>query len=173
MSIMVIAAVWRCDVPYPSDKLVLIALADHAHDDGGGSYPSVERLVKMTGLSERTVRTSLRRLEDGGHIKGTGRCQRTTVYHVHPGGNSVAMKSATRTAKLAMAAPEPSGTFISQQAAPASRRAMENPGKQKGGHPKPLQARTWSGQHNKIGGRRNIAFEMLQCTEKETNNEQS
>ena len=54
------------------EKLVLLALADHARDDGTGAYPSVERLVKKTSLSRRGVQTILRRLEDGSLIVPTG-----------------------------------------------------------------------------------------------------
>jgi hypothetical protein len=42
---------------------VLVGLANHAGPDGTGAFPSVATLVRYTGLSERTVRTSLDRLE--------------------------------------------------------------------------------------------------------------
>lgn len=44
-------------------KFVLVGLANHAGPDGTGAFPSVATLVRYTGLSERTVRTCLDRLE--------------------------------------------------------------------------------------------------------------
>ncbi|MHB1596531.1 MAG: helix-turn-helix domain-containing protein [Streptosporangiaceae bacterium] len=50
-------------------KFVLVGLANHAGPDGTGAFPSVATLVRYTGLSERTVRTCLDRLEDCGLIR--------------------------------------------------------------------------------------------------------
>lgn len=47
----------------PSEKLLLIALANYA-DAAMRCYPSNRRLCEDTGLSERTVRTVLKALED-------------------------------------------------------------------------------------------------------------
>src|SRR6266576_1941144 len=47
---------------------VLVGLANHAGPDGTGAFPSVATLVRYTGLSERTVRTCLDRLEAEGII---------------------------------------------------------------------------------------------------------
>jgi DNA-binding transcriptional regulator PaaX len=46
----------------------LVGLANHAGSDGSGAFPSVATVVRYTGLSERTVRTCLDRLEAGGTI---------------------------------------------------------------------------------------------------------
>lgn len=43
-------------------------LANHAEPDGAGAFPSVTTLVRYTGLSERSVRTCLDRLEAEGII---------------------------------------------------------------------------------------------------------
>jgi hypothetical protein len=48
---------------------VLVGLANHAGPDGDGRVPSVARLVRYTGLSERTVRTCLDRLDAAGIIR--------------------------------------------------------------------------------------------------------
>jgi Helix-turn-helix domain len=45
------------------DKLVLLALADSAADDGSSIFLSVGSLIHKTCLSERTIQESLRRLE--------------------------------------------------------------------------------------------------------------
>ena len=44
--------------PSSACKFVLVGLANHAGPDGTGAFPSVATLVRYTGLSERTVRTS-------------------------------------------------------------------------------------------------------------------
>jgi hypothetical protein len=54
--------------PSSTRKFVLVGLANHAGPDGAGAFPSVATLVRYTGLSERTVRTCLDRLEAGGII---------------------------------------------------------------------------------------------------------
>jgi Helix-turn-helix domain len=64
---------WALNVaPVPADrggqpssacKFVLVGLANHAGPDGTGAFPSVATLVRYTGLSERTVRMCLDRLE--------------------------------------------------------------------------------------------------------------
>jgi hypothetical protein len=54
--------------PSSACKFVLVGLANHAGPDGTGAFPSVARLVRYTGLSERTVRTCLDRLAAEGII---------------------------------------------------------------------------------------------------------
>lgn len=51
-----------------TQKLVLIALANHASPDGTGAFPSVERICRYTCLSERTVRATLASLVHSGLI---------------------------------------------------------------------------------------------------------
>lgn len=64
------------------DLLVLIALADSAHQDGDGAYPSVAILARVARMSSRSVQESLRRLESTGIIEGAPRHGKTTVYRV-------------------------------------------------------------------------------------------
>ena len=54
--------------PSSACKFVLVGLANHAGPDGTGAFPSVATLVRYTGLSERTVRTCLDRLEAAGIV---------------------------------------------------------------------------------------------------------
>jgi hypothetical protein len=54
--------------PSSACKFVLVGLANHAGPDGTGAFPSVGTLVRYTGLSERTVRTCLDRLEAAGIV---------------------------------------------------------------------------------------------------------
>jgi hypothetical protein len=49
--------------PSSACKFVLVGLANHAGPDGTAAFPSVATLVRYTGLSERTVRTCLDRLQ--------------------------------------------------------------------------------------------------------------
>jgi hypothetical protein len=51
-----------------ADRLLLLAIADHAGDDGGDAWPSVPTLARKTGMSERTVQRGIGRLVDGGHL---------------------------------------------------------------------------------------------------------
>jgi hypothetical protein len=55
--------------PSSACKFVLVGLANHAGPDGTRAFPSVATLVRYTGLSERTVRTCLDRLEAEGIIR--------------------------------------------------------------------------------------------------------
>jgi Helix-turn-helix domain len=54
--------VFALDVP-AREKLVLLAMADHARDDGTGCYPSIETLARKTSQSRRGVQKILRRLQ--------------------------------------------------------------------------------------------------------------
>jgi Helix-turn-helix domain len=53
----------RSGRPSSACKFVLVGLANHAGPDGTGAFPSAATLVRYTGLSERTVRTCLDRLQ--------------------------------------------------------------------------------------------------------------
>src|SRR5262249_6987137 len=54
--------------PSSACKVVLVGLANHVGPDGTGAFPSVATLVRYTGLSERTVRTCLDRLQAAGIV---------------------------------------------------------------------------------------------------------
>jgi len=71
----------------PAQKLLLIALADHANDEDQLCWPSQEHLIKKTGLDRRSVQRSLSTLIDKGYIriikKGTnGIIPESTLYQV-------------------------------------------------------------------------------------------
>lgn len=57
--------VWRLDVDH-TRRIILLALSDHADDDGNNIYPSIGYLAWKTGMSERTVQYTLRDLENQG-----------------------------------------------------------------------------------------------------------
>ena len=83
--------VWEYDLA-PSDKLVALALADHASADGTRAFPSKTRLAKMTGLSDRSVQRSLANLVEAGIImvqKAASQHRPTTYSFVLVRGDSV------------------------------------------------------------------------------------
>lgn len=60
MSIDAISQIW--EIPLDSTtKLVMLCLANHANDEGM-AWPSVSRVAKMTGLTDRAIRTCLGKL---------------------------------------------------------------------------------------------------------------
>ena len=65
MSIKVMSLVWETDLP-PHQKLVLLAYADRASDDGTDVYPGEEELVRKTSYSSHHVRKVTRELIDAG-----------------------------------------------------------------------------------------------------------
>lgn len=75
MSIAIMTAVWKMDMA-PSDKMVLLALADAANDDGVTWIAVKHRrngdqrldLLTKCSLSERAVQGALKRLVDAGHL---------------------------------------------------------------------------------------------------------
>ena len=87
MSVRVMSAVFESKTLGPTERLIMLALADHS-DDAGRCYPSNARLCERTGLSERAVRTNIRALEAAGYLTvlvGLGQGG-ANVYHVHPDG---------------------------------------------------------------------------------------
>lgn len=55
-----------------TSRLVLLALADHANDDGSSVHPGLRRLQAKTGTSRATVQRALKHLEGHGLIKACG-----------------------------------------------------------------------------------------------------
>ncbi len=65
MSVRQMGIVWELDLA-PNKRLVLLAYADHADDDGEHVYPSLARVARKTGYSRDQVRRISRELvEDG------------------------------------------------------------------------------------------------------------
>lgn len=86
MSIRIMSAVWELDLPQ-NEKLILLAMADHA-DDRGVCYPSVGRIAWKSGYSDRQTKTILAALRDrhviepmGSNVGGRGF---STRYQIHP-----------------------------------------------------------------------------------------
>ena len=87
MALNVLTWVFYNSPTVKSDRLVLLALADNAHDDGAGAYPSVETLARKAGLSKRATQYALRSLEEVGAIEEVGKSRYgTTEWCVVMGG---------------------------------------------------------------------------------------
>lgn len=78
-----VSAAWEAVCDEPSDKLVLVNLADHANAKGC-AWPKLKTLAGETGLAPRTVAYSLHRLELRGHIAVSRRQGCKHRYQVHP-----------------------------------------------------------------------------------------
>ena len=65
MSVKLMSMVFDAQGITSTQKLVLLALADHAADDGTSIYPSIETVASKTCLSETAVRKALRELRGG------------------------------------------------------------------------------------------------------------
>jgi hypothetical protein len=91
---------WKQEGLLSSDKLVLVALADSAWDDGRNAFPSVGFLARKTSLCRRTVQTALRRLTEAGKISESSAAEPTksmpTTYRLHmdPGAESAPPRAA-------------------------------------------------------------------------------
>lgn len=90
MSIKLMTAVWERQDLSPTQKLVMLALADWANDEGL-CWPSIEKLCNKSSLSRRTVQVAIRGLCDMGvliqeQVSGRG-CKywvRVGVQQMHP-----------------------------------------------------------------------------------------
>ncbi len=82
MSVKLMALVWELDLS-TFEKLVMLALADCANDDGE-CWPSVATLSRKTGAAERTVQRSLRALEQCGLLKTITLTGRGNRYWLNP-----------------------------------------------------------------------------------------
>lgn len=60
--------VWEHSTAAGGDLLVLLAIADHASDDGTNAWPSLARLARKCRMSERNVRRCIRNLEESGDL---------------------------------------------------------------------------------------------------------
>lgn len=83
MSVEVMAWVFKHGPTDAQARLVLLAIADHA-DDNGVAFPSVAGIAEKACVKERGARGIIRRLEDGGWLEtfiGKGRGNKS-IYRV-------------------------------------------------------------------------------------------
>jgi hypothetical protein len=122
VSVKLMSIVWEIDLP-PGEKLVLLALADQANDEGRQCWPSVATIARKSGQGERTVRRALDHLEKADHLTRDHRDGNSTQYHIHPCQNGSPAKSAPlpKTTKTpAKLAGKPSRNTKPQKASPSS-----------------------------------------------------
>jgi hypothetical protein len=92
MSVNIMSLVFKCNmpelktdkgqtVPDSTSKFVLLALADHANDEGEGAYPSVKTICKKTNMSTATVVNALNALRTNGFTQLVGRSKRDTYNY--------------------------------------------------------------------------------------------
>ena len=81
MSISLMTDVWKLTLQAPR-KMVLLALADNANDEGTDCWPSVGKLVEKCSMSERAVQGHLAALEDDGYIKRHERLGRSNKFTI-------------------------------------------------------------------------------------------
>lgn len=90
MSIRIMTNVWERSDINPTQKLVLLALADWANDEGL-CWPSIDRLCQKSGLKRRSVQMAIHAMEELGilrreEVAGKG-CKYwiiTPVQEMHP-----------------------------------------------------------------------------------------
>ena len=118
MSIALMTAVWRMEMS-ATDKIVLLALADAANDDGVTWMAVKSRregkldLIIKTSLSERAVQMAIKRLCDGGFLDRVERPGKGVVYTIlTPGFDAPPheMRPARNAKTPARDAPKPSVT---------------------------------------------------------------
>lgn len=68
MSFKLSALAWNVEVDKSADRLVLLALASKADDNGRNCFPSVESICSLTVLNRKTVFAVISRLADRGLI---------------------------------------------------------------------------------------------------------
>lgn len=71
MSVKVMGAVWELKDLTANERLVLLALADHANHDGSDAHPGNDLIEQKTGLSRRTIQYALGAFQRRGLIKLT------------------------------------------------------------------------------------------------------
>jgi hypothetical protein len=74
--------VWDIHLP-DSDKIVLLALADNANDDGV-CWPSIATIARKCSKDERTVQRVITRLKEAGHVSMVERKGTSNLWTVHP-----------------------------------------------------------------------------------------
>ena len=108
MSIKLMAMVWESGPEDHAQKLVLLAIADHANDEGM-AYPSMARIARKCSMTERGARAVIRKLESAGWLRtkvGGARCG-TSIYYVQtPENRSQNPERETRNDKPGMINPE-------------------------------------------------------------------
>jgi hypothetical protein len=73
--------VWKVKFPSQTQKLLMLRMADFAHEDGTGIYPAIETVATEIGVSRRQVQYAVKALEECSLVKrveGGGKGNRKT-----------------------------------------------------------------------------------------------
>lgn len=85
MSVHASTWVWEHSRAEKGTLVVALVLADCAHGDGRGSYPSQSEIARRSRLTDRQVRNCLRQLEEWGEIVNVGKTKVGTAVWDMPG----------------------------------------------------------------------------------------
>ena len=83
LSLDLAARLWRCALPRGTSKLVLQCFCHHVNNTSGLCWPSIARVARMCGLSERAVQGHVRGLVAAGILRPRLRIGHATRYTVH------------------------------------------------------------------------------------------
>jgi hypothetical protein len=117
MSVRVMSQVWQLELP-DSQKIVLLALADSANDEGH-CWPSMKSLVGKCSKGERTIQGVIQQLCEDGHLTRREVIGKGCNYTVHPRMNCAPQSSRPRSdsAPAENNAPPPQGLRATPAAA--------------------------------------------------------
>jgi hypothetical protein len=83
MSVTAMSKVWSSDLPR-AEKMILLAYADHADDEGGSVFPAVGRISWKTGYSKRQVIRITQSLVEMGYMTDIGISHfKTSIYKIN------------------------------------------------------------------------------------------
>ena len=88
LSLDLAARLWRCALPRGTSKLVLQCFCHHVNNTSGLCWPSIARVARMCGLSERAVQGHVRGLVKAGILRPRLRIGHATRYTIHLDGLS-------------------------------------------------------------------------------------
>lgn len=117
MSVRIMTAVWNVRLP-DSEKIVLLALADCANDEGL-CWPSMATLAKKCSKSDRTVQAAIKSLVATGHMSRSEVPGKGCRYIIHPTPEAASPPQPLhpRSEFTSEAASPPKGTTLTPEAA--------------------------------------------------------
>ena len=83
MSLEKLSQALKLPIKDPMAKLILLYIADHYNDSTQQAWPSIDRLVELSGASRATVIRKLKLLTDMGIVTKTQRYNKTNMYQIH------------------------------------------------------------------------------------------
>ena len=89
MSVNLTKTAWDMELPDPTQKLILMSIADQANDEWRTAWPSVAFIARRTGVSARTVQRHLKELVRAGHLGIEERRNNSSIYTIFPRGDNL------------------------------------------------------------------------------------